>query len=614
MSVSVSTVEASNPDALTAAAGRLTPKIAAVDATIATQRAALVRLKAAWQGTGSDAAVAMAEKNLGQQEALRGRLHGLQSVLQNGGTQLSSARDGLLRIVKTLRAMGWTVSDDGPASAPRFPPILKLFEPGFTAVIQRLLQLYSDIDEATAGAVRTAWGAAPPAVPPGAPALPRPPEGASAEEVDRWWNSLSDEDRKRLLAAAPRGLGNLDGLPVEVRNALNTAVMDRDIARVDKAATANGARSEDVAAQPEKYGLTAADAIAYRNGLKTRGGLKHQAEADNPGRPRPVYLFGYDPLAHHGQGKAAVAIGNPDTADNIGVIVPGTGSSVSQDWLMSGRNDGVNLLDQMTNADPTKQNAVILWMGYETPDGFSDARIANPLLARDGGRLLAGDVNSLGVTHARAGAPNITVLGHSYGSTTVADAFAGSGMKASNAVLIGCPGTDLARDAGDFDLQGGQVYVANASTDPVGWIGASDIEQAFINGPMRTDLGWSVGLGNDPSAESFGATRFHAEVPGSGFLDTDDHSYYYTIGSESLYSMAAISSGHGDALAELGMLAEERGPLTVSTPDKIDTPLGEIDLPKIEMPVSPWELVDPESARDPGSITSENKFDGTNPV
>jgi len=49
--VSVSTVEASNPDALTAAAGRLTPKIAALDATITTQRAALVRLNAAWQGT-----------------------------------------------------------------------------------------------------------------------------------------------------------------------------------------------------------------------------------------------------------------------------------------------------------------------------------------------------------------------------------------------------------------------------------------------------------------------------------------------------------------------------------------------------------------------------------
>ena len=61
----------------------------------------------------------------------------------------------------------------------------------------------------------------------------------------------------------------------------------------------------------------------------------------------------------------------------------------------------------------------------------------------------------------------MTVIGHSYGSTTVADAFAGSGMHANDAVLLGCPGTDLARSAADFNLDGGNVYVGSASTDPV---------------------------------------------------------------------------------------------------------------------------------------------------
>ena len=216
-------------------------------------------------------------------------------------------------------------------------------------------------------------------------------------------------------------------------------------------------------------------------------------------------------------------------------------------------------------------------MGYDAPDGFSDVRIANPPLpARDGGALLAGDVNSLGVTHVRAGAPNITVLGHSYGSTTVADAFAGSGMKASNAVLIGCPGTDLAQDAGDFNLQGGQVYVGNASTDPVGWIGASDSSRRYH---QRAGGRTARIVGRPRKRPVRGIlwcdVRFHAEVPGSGFLDTDDHSSYYTMGSESLYSMAAISSGHGRCAGGAGHARRGAGSLTVSTPDKIDTPFGE---------------------------------------
>jgi len=104
-----------------------------------------------------------------------------------------------------------------------------------------------------------------------------------------------------------------------------------------------------------------------------------------------VYLFGYGPLDYDGQGTAAIAIGNPDTADNIGVIVPGTGSCLASEWFNSGRKDGINLRDQMSNPEPAKQNTVIMWMGYDAPDSFADPRIANPELARAGGELLTDD-------------------------------------------------------------------------------------------------------------------------------------------------------------------------------------------------------------------------------
>ena len=40
-------------------------------------------------------------------------------------------------------------------------------------------------------------------------------------------------------------------------------------------------------------------------------------------------------------------------------------------------------------------------------------------------------------------------------------------MRANDAVLLGSPGTDLAGNVADFHLDGGEVYVGAASTDPI---------------------------------------------------------------------------------------------------------------------------------------------------
>jgi hypothetical protein len=82
-----------------------------------------------------------------------------------------------------------------------------------------------------------------------------------------------------------------------------------------------------------------------------------------------------------------------------------------------------------------------------------DPRVGTTGLAHDGGQLLASEVNALNATHE--GAAHMTVLGHSYGSTTVSDAAAGYGMHADDVVLVGCPGTDMAHCAADFHLNEG---------------------------------------------------------------------------------------------------------------------------------------------------------------
>lgn len=427
----------------------------------------------------------------------------------------------------------------------------------------------------------------------------------SPEQVSRWWNSLSNEQQRLLVDQHPPELGNLNGIPAEVRDSVNRSVLSDDVRKVEDASLRGGA-------------LSATDVTRYQNAVKTNEGLEHDKGTD-PDHPRPVLLWAYDPMAFAGKGRTAIAIGDPDKSDNTAVVVPGTNSSVTAGWLSDGHNDAINLYDQSLKADPGRPTAVLAWMGYDAPEfdyhqweqaltGPATLQgIGTPWMARQGAALLASDVNGLAATHR--GPCHVTVLGHSYGSTTVADAFATNGMRANDAVLIGCPGTDLARSADGFHLNGGRVYVGAASTDAVTWIGESgDGVPRALNEAMGEPLGSPVGLGPDPSRDGFGAVRFRAEVAGSRSVVPwfSDHSHYYDTGSEALHSMTEIVTGHGDNLAGEGMTAPYRVDARISIPSEVHTPFGTLPLPHIE--ISAPVPVDPEWERPGDSVTNDHGF------
>ncbi|PRC46940.1 alpha/beta hydrolase, partial [Mycobacterium sp. ITM-2017-0098] len=191
---------------------------------------------------------------------------------------------------------------------------------------------------------------------------------------------------------------------------------------------------------------------------------------------------------------------------------------------------------------------------------------------------------------------------------TVADAFANCGMRADDAILLGSPGTDVARSAADFHLDGGRVYIGDASTDPVGWLGQmGNSLPSELNDSLGNMIGPSAGLGADPAFDDFGATRFRAEVPGADMIDPGDHSYYYTPGSESLRSMTEIVTGNSHRLDELGLLAQPRTEISFATPQSVDVPIvGEVPLPRVE--VETPVISDPELSRPGGSVTSDHGY------
>ena len=216
-------------------------------------------------------------------------------------------------------------------------------------------------------------------------------------------------------------------------------------------------------------------------------------------------------------------------------------------------------------------------MGYDAPDSMADPRVARPGMARAGAALLAADVNALKVTGAKTS--HVTVIGHSYGSTTVADAAAGYGMAADDVVLVGSPGTDLARTAADFHLPDtGRVYVGAASTDPVTFLAGLTGEKPA---PGPSD---GLGLGADPAADGFGSTRFKAEVADPDLDLWQDHVRYFDSGSESLYSMAEVASGEGGSLEADGMTAPHRSSMLGSLASALRLPNWAIPITDPELP------------------------------
>ena len=201
------------------------------------------------------------------------------------------------------------------------------------------------------------------------------------------------------------------------------------------------------------------------------------------GRPVEAHLLAYDPDAFGGDGRVVVAAGDPATADDVALLVPGLGSDADSAAVHTRRALDLHLAAR--REDPGDGNAVVAWIGYDAPDGIG---VLSERMARAGGALLADAVGDLrdGRAHDPA---HLTVVGHSYGATTASLAATGPrGLDADDVVLAGSPGAADADSAADLRIRPGHVWVLRNSHDPVAALGSA--------GPL--------GLGEDPALDSLG--------------------------------------------------------------------------------------------------------------
>lgn len=358
-----------------------------------------------------------------------------------------------------------------------------------------------------------------------------PTNGGTPDEVAAWWDGLTEQERIALIAAYPEVIGAADGLPAAVRDQANRMLLDNDLAELAIAERTGVFTSEQLATRDNIY--AARDALAQ---CEDYSGSDPTTIDPITGEPIPAALLLYQPTAHGNDGAIAIAIGDPDTADNVAVSVPGinTEGTSAEGYSEEARN----LYESARLSDPNTTTATIAWIGYNSPSGDDIGHTVTESAAISGGEKLAKYVS--GLQAVREGdPPHMTVIGHSYGSTTSAHAASDHGLEVDDLVLIGSPGAGGGVDNAS-DLNVPQVWAGNSSRDVVaaladdGWIGSH--------------LLFGAGLGNDVAEDDFGAIRFQAEDESrnSTFRNTDDHLKYYDRGTESIYNLGQIVVGDYD--------------------------------------------------------------------
>ncbi len=351
--------------------------------------------------------------------------------------------------------------------------------------------------------------------------------GNDPDAVFAWWNNLSPAQREALKISDPDLIGNTNGIPTGDRDEANRTSLDRDL-------DLYGSMDPDDLSNAEKALLERAREAEKALALATgdRDALT--------GAPVDVNLLVYAPGAFNGDGAVAVAFGDPDTADNTAVLVPGLTTDGTS--IVSNSEDAYRLFQQaQMNGESA---ATIAWLGYDAPSFNPSGLLSVPSEAIDvgsvttegraeaGGTLLADFVDGLRASDT-GDRSHLSVIGHSYGSTTAAHA-AQMGLDADSLTLIGSPGAggDDVNHASDLSMPPGKVYVGSADNDFVTWLGRDG----------------DLGMGRDPAQSDFGATVFDVD-PGKEFdIETikdgvGNHTSYYDDGSRSLDNLTQIVRG-----------------------------------------------------------------------
>ncbi|MCX5213670.1 alpha/beta hydrolase family protein [Kitasatospora sp. NBC_00240] len=379
-----------------------------------------------------------------------------------------------------------------------------------------------------------------------------PDAKATPEQVKAWWNGLTPGEQEQLIQNHPEEIGNRDGIPAVGRDEANRLTLKREHDRLqdefDKLGDEPVERlmpGEVVYAESlehKQWREKHADLEEKLKGINAiQGRLDDTVTADHP----KSYLLAFDT---EGKGHAAVAINNPDTADNVVTYVPGTGARLGSIPGDIGRSD--SMVGAARSADSTKTTSSITWVGYDAPQNIFP-QAADDSYA-DGARdKLHSFETGLRATHEGQPSHN-TILGHSYGSTTVGYALRDKGLPVDDVIFVGSPGVGV-DNAKDLHVDPNHVYAGRGDADAIEWAlpenpanyvrdGVSEFGTKISNGfgalnpysGFHSEADNHLAFGRDPANGHFGGREIPTD-PGT------EHSDYWQ--GASLDAMGNIIAG-----------------------------------------------------------------------
>lgn len=354
--------------------------------------------------------------------------------------------------------------------------------------------------------------------------IPPPPTSGDVQKNALWWKSLSPQEQDEYLTMYPSVVGAMDGLPSDVRDEANRTVLDET----------RGKYQSELDAMPPEPDDGSVDHILWKTkhdqltgALNGMNAIEDRFDRTGTNGLPEAYLLGFDPVGQ-GDGNVILANGNPDTADHVAVIVPGTTTNIS--GIGGNINSSVNLWQASAQQAPGAKVSTISWFNYNAPNNIY-WQAPQDQYAHAGAPALQGFMDGSREAHLQATGgqtAHTTIIGHSYGSTLIGDTIKQNhDFPADDVIALGSPGMQA---------------------DNVGQLGYTR-DHFFAEGGGGSDNlvrigGSAVGLGGDgniPTSLGFGATVMDGNVPSHGdYFDMNPDG----TPSQSLQNQAAVVTGN----------------------------------------------------------------------
>jgi hypothetical protein len=543
-------------------------------------------LIASWQGSGGDAAKASLDKLSTHLVAHVDEMQAVGLAIGKSADEVQDVKDTLSGIDRDAHAWGFkidratgtvTPSDgldmDHPSNQQR--------QAELEARIKKVLADANTADADLARAITTAGNDAtgPAETRPDVRAALSGPLPDDPKQFHELWDKLSPQE-KDWLYSQDHNIGNHPGMPRDPTDHLgykhyNQRHLADELAQAQAAAAQADAlknQHPDWAAgknipHPNEPGAIFADRQAYeawqrlydaaQSGAKYLPDLQAVDKAVKASPDRTLMLLDTQTGK---QARAAIAVGDPDTATHVSVTTPGLNTTVhgAIEGMASEATDLRREALRQLNLTPGHEHdsvSAIAWIGYDPPQVLGLDDLGNSLaggwgvshddVAKAGAHDLARFYDGIQATH-QGGPADLTAIGHSYGSLTTGLALQEPGDHGvSRALFYGSPGIEASTPQ-QLHLQPGHVFTMETPDDPIQWVYdgpriAHDVAP-FLPPPFNT-LAEGVLGGADATGAGHGGTlnlegaHGHSDyprVPDDGGTRTTN------------YNIAAVLAGLGD--------------------------------------------------------------------